>query len=246
MAKPAPSLELEPWTDDNALKKVMDVPRVGRVRIDVWKSKPQPFNDGWLEFPRPDGGMHLEIVIGLHSYNYFARLLQYLAPISQYFETHHRRILHGLDDVREWIFEKYVEASYANRHPIHPDYSATIEVPGMNLDGGHQIEDYKLRVDQRVVNPIVVSRPIRNHQYFVEVQFPVAFYNKVRYFVKTYFPDVEEGKVIRAIAILFNNSVNFLKLGWDNPRDKFIQMYGKVEGRNESFPRIDIFPYNWK
>ena len=145
-----------------------------------------------------------------------------------------------LDDVREWIFEKYVEASYANRHPIHPDYSATIDIPGMNLDGGYRIDDYKLRVDQRVVNPIVIGRP-----HYVEVQFPVAFYNKVRYFVKTYFPDVEEGKVIRAIAILFNNSVNFLKLGWDNPRDKFQQMYGNVEPRNESFPRIDTFPFNW-
>ena len=211
---------------------------------DDWQGRlPEQTNDG-LPAQRRNGGPVPRCDISVNSYNYFARIVQYLGPKSEKFMYyyHHHPLENGNGDTWEWILENYVLASHAAYFEMdNSNYSALFEIPEEILLGTNVRPVYQLRVDRRVQRPVELGRyTYANRIDCYEVQVPVAFYHKVRHFVNHAFPDVNEVEVNKAITLLFNHSPWWVETCCEIPRKYFDEpIYTQ-----EPFPDPQLFPYN--
>ena len=219
----------------------------GDIDVYIQPIKPNAFHDDWQgRLPeQPTNGMAVpRMVISVNSYNYFARLVQYLGPKSEKFMYYYRQhpLESGNGDTWEWILENYALASHAAYFEMeNSNYSALFEIPEEILLGTNVRPVYQLRVDPRVKRPVELGRyTYANRIDDYEVQFPVVFYHKVRHFVNHVFPDVNEVEVNKAITLLFNHSPWWVETLCEIPRD----YYDDPMYREEPFPDPQLFPYN--
>ena len=251
-----PKLEFHP-PDDRPIEEVFQYPirqpyaNDGTLVVRLIPRKEFPYVDDCIT-TFPNGQDHCQLDISLHCFNYFARLVEYLGPKSKHFMNEYGDILKGGPFAHRWIMFQYADASITiNQYPVvmyQTVFRVELSWQGFSYRGVPFTYEYRLRIDPDVESPIEFHKPSTNddNSNWDEVQFPLAFYNKVRYFVNRHFPDVKEGELIKAITVLFNSSTYFMYHGAFADDDEHVrERFGEVEESLKTFPSIERFPYNW-
>ena len=216
--------------------RLTNLPGIGNMVMYVIPKKEHPYEDGFHQVNDPQLGVYWHMEVSLHSINYYARLIECLGPSSNHFIKNHGELWHGGKRAREWLMRQYAISSFANHSgPQEPRYDALVVVY-LKLDS----TVFKLTIEPDVERPLEVRHGTYNDVSTYEVRMSDTMYNQVHNFVNRLMPDVPEGEVLKAIAILFNNPTNYLRYG-DRPNEALYGLPVAVDQNGTLFP--NDFPY---